>query len=64
MRKPAKACVCGRAMRYELRVPGVFEAGRIFTFFSCACGRVDCVPDKAEAPAEALHLAAVELAYP
>ena len=50
-------------MRQEIRVPGVVEAGRIFTLFSCACGRVACVPDKADAPAEAPHPAAVEVAY-
>jgi hypothetical protein len=46
-------------MRPEVQVPGVFEAGRIFTFFSCACGRVECVADKTEAPAEALPPVAV-----
>ena len=46
-------------MRPELRVPGIVEAGRIFTLFSCACGRVECVPDKTVAPAEALQLAAI-----
>jgi len=59
MRQAAKACVCGRAMRPEVQVPGVFEAGCIFTFFSCACGRVECVADKTEAPAEALPPVAV-----
>ena len=50
-------------MRPELRVPGVVEAGRIFTLFSCACGQVECVADKTEAPAETLHLTPAEAAF-
>jgi hypothetical protein len=45
-------------MRPELQVPGVVEAGRIFTFFSCACGRVECVAETTAAPAEPFQLAA------
>jgi hypothetical protein len=36
-------------MRYEVRVPGVSDPNHFFIFYSCCCGHVDCVPDKAEA---------------
>ena len=47
MRHDTQTCSCGRAMRFEVRVPGVAEPGRFFAFYSCACGRVDCAPDEA-----------------
>jgi hypothetical protein len=41
-------CQCGRAMRREVRVPGVTEPGRSYTFYTCSCGRVECVADEPE----------------
>jgi hypothetical protein len=37
----------------EVRVPGVTEAGHFFNFYSCSCGRVECVRD--EAPGRAVE---------
>jgi hypothetical protein len=48
MTQPDHTCTCGRAMRREVRVPGVTEPGRSYTFYSCDCGRVDCVADEPE----------------
>ena len=44
MKPTDRVCRCGRAMRYELRVPGGSGPGRFFNFYSCSCGHVECVP--------------------
>ena len=49
MKPTDRVCPCGRAMRYEVRVPGVSEPSGFFIFYSCCCGHVECVPDNAEA---------------